>query len=80
MMKILANDGISQAGIDTLTAKGFNIVTEHVAQADLINTINTENYEVLLQRMRDKDLDPEEYWWYLDLRKFGSAPHSGFWL
>ena len=39
-----------------------------------------ENYEVLLQRMRDKDLDPEEYWWYLDLRKFGSAPHSGFGL
>ncbi len=39
-----------------------------------------ENYEVLLQRMRDKDIDPEEYWWYLDLRKFGSAPHSGFGL
>ena len=39
-----------------------------------------ENYEVLLQRMKDKDLDPKEYWWYLDLRKFGSAPHSGFGL
>ena len=39
-----------------------------------------ENYEVLLQRMRDKGIDPEEYWWYLDLRKFGSAPHSGFGL
>jgi len=50
MTKILANDGISQAGIDTLTAKGFNIVTEHVPQDDLINTIKTENYEVLLVR------------------------------
>jgi len=50
MTKILANDGISQAGVDNLKAKGFNIVTEHVAQADLINTINTENYEVLLVR------------------------------
>ena len=39
-----------------------------------------ENYDVLLQRMRDKDLDPEHYWWYLDLRKFGSAPHAGFGL
>ena len=39
-----------------------------------------ENYEVLLKRMRDKDLNPEQYWWYLDLRKFGSAPHSGFGL
>ena len=50
MINILANDGISQAGIDALTAKGFNIVTEHVAQAELIDIINTENYEVLLVR------------------------------
>ena len=50
MINILANDGISQAGVDNLKAKGFNIVTKHVAQADLINTINTENYEVLLVR------------------------------
>jgi len=50
MTKILANDGISQAGIDSLTEKGFLTVTEHVAQDDLIKTINTENYEVLLVR------------------------------
>ncbi|MEK9629363.1 MAG: amino acid--tRNA ligase-related protein, partial [Nitrospinota bacterium] len=36
--------------------------------------------DILLQRMKDSGLDPEEYWWYLDLRKFGSAPHSGFGL
>ncbi len=50
MTKILANDGISQAGIDSLESKGFYISTEHVAQEDLINTIKTENYEVLLVR------------------------------
>jgi D-3-phosphoglycerate dehydrogenase len=50
MINILANDGISQAGINALTAKGFNVVTEYVPQADLIKTINTENYEVLLVR------------------------------
>ena len=50
MTKILANDGISQAGIDALTEKGFDVVTEKVAQEDLINAINTENYEVLLVR------------------------------
>ena len=50
MTKILANDGISQAGIDALTAKEFTIVTEYVAQNDLIKTINTEGYEVLLVR------------------------------
>ena len=50
MINILANDGISQAGIDALTAKGFNVVTEKVNQEDLITTINSENYEVLLVR------------------------------
>ena len=50
MTKILANDGISQAGIDALTAKEFTIVTEYVTQNDLIKTINTQGYEVLLVR------------------------------
>ena len=50
MTKILANDGISQAGIDALIEKGFNIVTDHVPQDDLISTITKENYEVLLVR------------------------------
>ena len=50
MINILANDGISQEGIDALISKGFNIVTEHVTQDHLIKTINSENYEVLLVR------------------------------
>ena len=50
MIKILANDGISQAGVEALKAKGFEIITEKVNQEDLINTINSENYEVLLVR------------------------------
>ena len=50
MTKILANDGISQAGIDALTGKGFEVITEKVAQEDLIKSINSENYEVLLVR------------------------------
>ena len=39
-----------------------------------------DDYETLLKRIQEKELDPEEYVWYLDLRKFGSAPHSGFGL
>jgi len=39
-----------------------------------------ENHDILLKRLKDSGLDPEEYWWYLDLRRFGSAPHSGFGL
>ncbi len=39
-----------------------------------------ERLEVLLERMRQMNLSEEEYWWYLDLRKFGTVPHSGFGL
>jgi asparaginyl-tRNA synthetase len=36
--------------------------------------------EVLLQRMEEEGLNPEDYYWYVDLRKYGSVPHSGFGL
>jgi D-3-phosphoglycerate dehydrogenase len=54
MIKILANDGISQAGVDALISKGFTIVTEHVSQKKLISTINKDKYEVLLVRSATK--------------------------
>ena len=37
-----------------------------------------ERLDILESRMRDQDLTPEDYWWYLDLRRFGTVPHSGF--
>jgi asparaginyl-tRNA synthetase len=37
-------------------------------------------YDVLVENMKTKGLDPAAYWWYLDLRRFGSAPHAGFGL
>lgn len=39
-----------------------------------------ERYDVLKQKMADLDIDQEELYWYLDLRKFGTAVHSGFGL
>ncbi|MFO8065194.1 MAG: asparagine--tRNA ligase [Spirochaetia bacterium] len=39
-----------------------------------------DRYEVLKQRIEEMGLSEESYWWYLDLRRFGSAPHSGFGL
>ena len=37
-------------------------------------------HDVLVERMREKGLDEAAYRWYLDLRRFGSAPHAGFGL
>ena len=39
-----------------------------------------EQYERLLSRIKELKLREKDFWWYLDTRKFGSAPHSGFGL
>ncbi len=39
-----------------------------------------ERYDVLLERLRQSGLDEKNYWWYLDLRRYGTVPHSGFGL
>ena len=49
MTKILANDGISQAGIDALTAKGFEVITEKVNQEDLINSTKPFDENILFK-------------------------------
>lgn len=36
------------------------------------------DYDALLARIKEQGLDPEGYSWYLDLRRYGSVPHSGF--
>ncbi len=37
-----------------------------------------DDYDVLMERIKEHNLDPKVFEWYLDLRKYGSVPHSGF--
>ena len=39
-----------------------------------------DNFEKLKQRIKDMNMSEEDYWWYLDLRRYGSCVHSGFGL
>lgn len=39
-----------------------------------------ERYDKLLERVKEQGIHEEDLWWYLELRKFGTAPHSGFGL
>ena len=53
-MKVLANDGISNSGIERLESKGFKVITDHVAQDLLIDYINNNNIDVILVRSATK--------------------------
>ncbi len=64
-------DGKTVAGMDILLPRVGEIVG---------GSQREERYDVLLARMNEAGLDENEYGWYLDLRRYGTAPHSGFGL
>jgi len=64
-------DGVTVSAMDVLLPKLGEIIGGSQREDD---------YEALIKRMKAKDLDMENYYWYIDLRRFGSAPHSGFGL
>ena len=39
-----------------------------------------EDFQKIIQRIKEEGLEEDSYSWYLDLRKYGSVPHSGFGL
>ncbi len=39
-----------------------------------------ERYDILKKRIEESNLPVDKYWWYLDLRRYGSCEHSGFGL
>ena len=53
-IKLLANDGIDETGKALLEAQGFEVVTQKVAQEDLINAINEIGYQALTVRSATK--------------------------
>ncbi|HEA28377.1 MAG TPA: 3-phosphoglycerate dehydrogenase [Leeuwenhoekiella sp.] len=57
-MKVLANDGISQSGVDALQDAGFEVITTKVAQEQLVNYINENTIDVLLVRSATKVRQP----------------------
>jgi asparaginyl-tRNA synthetase len=65
------DDGATTAGMDVL----LPLVGEIIGGSQ-----REERLEVLLSRMDRLGLKREDYWWYIDSRKFGSVPHSGFGL
>jgi len=64
---------------DGKTVRAMDVLVPKVGEI-IGGSQREERLDVLRQRMIDCDLEPDEYWWYLDLRRFGTVPHSGFGL
>jgi asparaginyl-tRNA synthetase len=67
----LNDDGKTVRAMDVLAPKIGEIIG---------GSQREERLDVLEQRIQDVGLDPAPYWWYLDLRRYGTVPHAGFGL
>jgi asparaginyl-tRNA synthetase len=64
---------------DGRTVRAMDVLVPKVGEI-IGGSQREERLEVLEQRMKDSGLNPEDYWWYLDLRRYGTVPHAGFGL
>jgi asparaginyl-tRNA synthetase len=64
---------------DGKTVRAMDVLVPRVGEI-IGGSQREDRHDVLVQRMRDSGLDEKPYWWYLDLRRYGSVPHSGFGL
>jgi asparaginyl-tRNA synthetase len=67
----LNDDGRTVRAMDVLVPKVGEIIG---------GSQREERLDVLEMRMKEQGLNAENYWWYLDLRRFGTVPHAGFGL
>ncbi|MHB1460309.1 MAG: asparagine--tRNA ligase [Armatimonadota bacterium] len=64
---------------DGKTVRAMDVLAPRIGEI-IGGSQREERHDVLLQRIREQGLNEQAYWWYLELRLFGSAPHSGFGL
>ena len=67
----LNDDGRTVRAMDVLVPKVGEIIG---------GSQREERLDVIESRMKEQGLSPESYWWYLDLRRYGTVPHAGFGL
>lgn len=60
--------------------KGFDLLAPEGYGEIVGGSEREDNLDKLLARIREQGLDPHDYQWYLDLRRYGSVPHSGYGL
>jgi asparaginyl-tRNA synthetase len=64
---------------DDRTVRAMDVLVPKVGEI-IGGSQREERLDVLERRMQEQKLDPQAYWWYLDLRRYGTVPHAGFGL
>ena len=64
---------------DGKTVRGMDVLFPYVGEM-IGGSQREENYEVLLARMKEMHIPEKDMQWYLDTRRYGTAPHAGFGL
>jgi len=64
---------------DDTTVRAMDVLVPGVGEI-IGGSEREDRLQFLEDRMKEMGLNPAEYWWYLDLRRYGSAPHAGFGL
>ena len=64
---------------DDKTVRAMDVLAPRIGEI-IGGSQREERYDVLLNKIRTQGLPEESYWWYLELRKYGTAPHAGFGL
>ncbi len=68
-----------RVGDDEKTVAAMDVLVPGVGEI-IGGSQREERLDVLRRRMAEAELDEEHYWWYIDLRRFGTVPHAGFGL
>ncbi|MDJ1171564.1 asparagine--tRNA ligase [Roseofilum sp. BLCC_M154] len=68
-----------RVGDDGKTVRAMDVLAPNIGEI-IGGSQREERLDILENRMRSHGINPEELWWYLDLRRFGTVPHAGFGL
>jgi asparaginyl-tRNA synthetase len=64
---------------DDRTVRAMDVLVPRIGEI-IGGSQREERRDILLERMRQAGMDERNYWWYLDLRQYGTVPHAGFGL
>ena len=64
---------------DEKTVRAMDVLVPRIGEI-IGGSQREERLDVLLHRIEECGMNPQDYWWYTELRKFGTVPHSGFGL